>query len=449
MDQSYPPIAKWWPRYSNCLAVCTGVAVRIYVLADKQHGQQMDISTGGNEAVCIPVETGIRDFCFSTDGSTLAVIDYHGDILMWALNSDPAFAEFYKTSLLNSKLTLPKHMLTFVCPLDWNPCSLQFLDLGANQPFTPLLLVGCNYNRRLHTVDITEGVVLQEIALASDIAVDMPAQNFAVTYTKEEQFLTVGDTLSSSIYFLHLDGHPVKTEIATSQSEYLTIVAERKITENSAIGPPSLFDYVTELPFFPKHSLQTIAVTQSHDGLLDIFIAHSNGFSMLLPTLGDLLPANYKDTRSSFSRPLHMCHLQPKVDVGTSDAAARSPIRQPVRAEAPRPRGRSPQTPKQNLARDAQKSLQQVERRPTTSPISEKEVTTPEVDLVDLVRASLDTTATSPTILLSEPRGQTSKESAMAGIVHGGNEIETFIARALEEHCIDPLSGLTDAQIIA
>jgi len=397
----------------------------------------MDISTGGNAAVSIPVETGIRDFSFSTDGSTLAVIDYHGDILMWALNSDPAFAEFYKTSLLNSKLTLAKHLLTFVCPLDWNPCTLQFLDLGANQPFTPLLLVGCNYNRRLHTVDITEGVVLQEIALASDIAVDMPAQNFAVTYTKEEQFLTVGDTLSSSIYFLHLDGHPVKTEIATSQSEYLTIVAERKITENSAIGPPSLFDYVTELPFFPKHSLQTIAVTQSHDGLLDIFIAHSNGFSMLLPTLGDLLPPNYKDARSSFSRPLQTCHLQRKVDGGTSDAAACSHIRQPVRDEPLRPRGRSSQTPKQNSAYASPKSLQEVERRPTADGVSEKGAMTPELDPVDRVRTSLDATPTSSTIRLSEPRVQTSKESATAGTVHGGNEMETFIARALEEHCID------------
>jgi len=397
----------------------------------------MDISTGGNEAVCIPVETGIRDFCFSTDGSTLAVIDYHGDILMWALNSDPAFAEFYKTSLLNSKLTLPKHMLTFVCPLDWNPCSLQFLDLGANQPFTPLLLVGCNYNRRLHTVDITEGVVLQEIALPSDKAMEMPAQNFAVAYTKEEQFLTVGDTLSSSIYFLHLDAHPVKTEIATSQSEYLTIVAERKITENSTVGPRSLFDYVTELPF-PKHSLQTIAVTQSHDALLDVFIAHSNGFSILLPTLGDLLPANYKDARSFFSRPLQTCHLQRKVDGGTSDAGACSHIRQPVCDDALRPRERSSQRRKQNSAYGSQNPSHGVERRPTIGHVSEHEAMTPEMEPLDRVRSSLGATSTSSTIHLSEPHGQTSKESATAGTLHGENEIETFIARALEEHCIDP-----------
>src|SRR5436189_775308 len=80
VDQSFPPIAKWWPRYANCLAVCTGLAVLIYVLIDAQFGQRMDISTGKEAAISIPIATGVRDFSFSSDGSTLAVVDYHGDI---------------------------------------------------------------------------------------------------------------------------------------------------------------------------------------------------------------------------------------------------------------------------------------------------------------------------------------------------------------------------------
>ena len=294
-DQSFPPIAKWWPRYANCLAVCTGLAVRIYVLVDTQTGKVLDISEGREHAISIPVDTGVRDFSFSADGSALAVVDYHGDILLWALCSDPKFCQFYNTSHLTVELTLSKPTVTYALPSDLNPCSIQFLDLGdeaSSTPFTPLVLVGSNYNRRLHLVDIDHGTMLQEIVLPSIGSACLPAQNFSMTYTKEKQFLTVGDTISNSIFFFHLHSPPFESESATSQSEYLVTVAKLKIPNKISGCKSHSFDYVTELPFFPNARLQTLAVTTSVDAFLDVFAAHSNGFTMLCPDLEDILPPN-------------------------------------------------------------------------------------------------------------------------------------------------------------
>ena len=305
VDQSFPPIAKWWPRYANCLAVCTGLAVRIYVLVDAQFGQRMDISTGKEAAISIPIDTGVRDFSFSSDGSALAIVDYHGDILLWALCSDPTFNEFYLNSHLKTKLTLSKPTITYVLPLDLNPCSIQFLDLGdenSNAPFTPLLLVGSSYNRRLHLIDLAQGMVLQEIVLPSIGSENMPPQNFSMAYTKEKRFLTLGDTLSNSIFFFHLSCPPLKGDPSTSQSEYLVNIAEGKIVDTNPKETFPAFDYVTELPFFPHHLLQTLAVTTSMDAFLDVFTAHSDGFTMLSPNVEDILPENYLNAKPTPSQ---------------------------------------------------------------------------------------------------------------------------------------------------
>jgi len=270
-------------------------------LVDTQAGKVLDISEGREHAISIPVDTGVRDFSFSADGSALAVLDYHGDILLWALCSDPTFAEFYETSRLKNKLALSKPTITYALPSELNPCSIQFLDLGdeiSSAPFTPLVLVGSSYNRRLHLVDIGQGTVLQEIVLPSIESASMPAQNFSMTYTKEKQFLTVGDTISNSIFFFHLYSPRTKGESAGSQSEYLVHVAERRNPSRSSVGKSHSFDYVTELPFFPNTRLQTLAVTTSVDAFLDVFTAHSNGFTMLSLELTDVLPPNYLKSKT-------------------------------------------------------------------------------------------------------------------------------------------------------
>jgi len=303
VDPSFPPIAKWWPRYSNCLAVCVGLAVSIYVLHDAETGQTIDISGGNNYAVSIPVRTGVRDFAFSVDGSALAVLDYHGDILLWALRSDSSFCEFYDTSRLQTKLTM-NHQPTLKMALskDLNPCSIQFLELGdddSTPAFTSLLLVGSSYNRHLHLIDIGQGSTLQEIVLPSITFETMPVQNFSMSYTREKRFLTIGDTLSNSIFFIHLSAEDNQDERIASQSEYIVKVAEQKRDSTSAA-----FDYVTEVPFIANNRLQALAVTPSSDALLDVFTAHSTGFTMLSPNQDDILPGNYKTAKHATSKPI-------------------------------------------------------------------------------------------------------------------------------------------------
>jgi len=202
VDEFFPPIAKWWPRYANCLAVCTGLAVCLYVFHDTQAGQNINISGDKEHAVFIPVATGVRDFCFSADGTALAVLDFHGDILFWPLCSDPAFSEFYDTSRLKQKLILSNPAIKFTLPLDLNPCSIQFMDFDTDDDktsFTPLFLVGSSNNRRLHLIDLSGGTVLQELRLPSYNDENLPLQNFSMIYTKEKRFLVIGYNLSNSI----------------------------------------------------------------------------------------------------------------------------------------------------------------------------------------------------------------------------------------------------------
>ena len=327
VHQSLPPIAKWWRRYVNCLAVCTGLAVSIYVLSDAQSGQCIDISGGNDYAISIPVATGVRDFTFSSDGSALAVVDYHGDILLWALRCDATFAEFHGTSRLKTKLKLSKPTVKFTMPRDWNLCSIQFLEGGDKDsipPFTQLLLVGSNYNRHLHLIDMSQGIVLQEIVLPSINSEEIPAQSFSMVYNREKRFLIIGDTLSNSIFFFHLNLQLLKYDSATSQSDYFVNVIHGNFASQHAEGTIPLFDYVTELPFFSHHDLQSLAVTTSIDALLDVFTAHSNGFTMLSPTFEDIFPLDYIQASSAATKPISNPVLYRTVEPIRSDSRSRS-----------------------------------------------------------------------------------------------------------------------------
>jgi hypothetical protein len=309
------------------------------VLTGAQPGQTMDISGGREHAVSIPVNTGVRDFAFSADGSALAVVDYHGDILLWALCSDPSFFEFYSTFRLKAKSALSKPAITYTLPSDLNPCSIQFLESGeetSDAPFTPLLLVGSSYNRRLHLVDVGKGMILQEIVLPSISSDNMPAQNFPMTYTKEKRFLTLGDTLSNSIFFFHLSFPALKDDSSTSESDYLVKVAEQTFSARDHDAELAGFDYVTELPFFPHHRLQTLAVTTSIDAFLDVFTAHNNGFTMLSPTVEDLLPENYLEAKQSPT------NLIPTPELNRT-------VQQISRECSPSPKSLSPRSSSENL----------------------------------------------------------------------------------------------------
>ena len=431
VDQSFTPIAKWWPRYGNCLAVCTGLAVRIYVLVDAQFGQRMDISTGKEAAISIPIDTGVRDFCFSSDGSALAVVDYHGDILLWALCSDPTFNEFYLNSHLKTKLTLSKPTITYVLPIDLNPCSIQFLDLGdeiSNAPFTPLLLVGSSYNRRLHLVDICQGMVLQEIVLPSIGSENMPAQNFSMAYTKEKRFLTLGDTLSNSIFFFHLSSLPLKGDPSTSQSEYLDNIAERKTADRHPNETFAAFDYITELPFFPHHQLQTLAVTTSMDAFLDVFTAHSNGFTMLSPNVEDILPVNYLDAKPTPVKAIPNPELEKAVEPICSPSP-RSLSRRSSAESVRSVRAKSPPVVKKEHREDLREAVRsedhkQLERDRRTS-------RSPEIvskDVPSSAQVSEKSRSPSPHVRL--PPEQTTLEA-----VSGTRDLELFLNDALEQQC--------------
>jgi WD40 repeat protein len=431
VDQSFTPIAKWWPRYANCLAVCTGLAVRIYVLVDAQFGQRMDISTGKEAAISIPIDTGVRDFCFSSDGSALAVVDYHGDILLWALRSDPTFNEFYLNSHLKTKLTLSKPTITYVLPVDLNPCSIQFLDLGdeiSNTPFTPLLLVGSSYNRRLHLVDIGQGMVLQEIVLPSIGSENMPAQNFSMAYTKEKRFLTLGDTLSNSIFFFHLSSLPAKGDSSTSQSEYLDNIVDRKIVDKYPNETFAAFDYITELPFFPHHQLQTLAVTTSMDAFLDVFTAHSNGFTMLSPNVEDILPVNYLDAKLTPVKAIPNPELEKAVEPVCSPSP-RSLSRRSSVESVRSVRAKSPPVVKKEHREDLREAVRsedhtQLERDRRTSH-------SPEIvskDVPSSAKVSEKSRSPSPHVRL--PPEQTTHEA-----VSSTRDLELFLSQALEQQC--------------
>ena len=436
VDQSFPPIAKWWPRYANCLAVCTGLAVRIYVLKDAQFGQRMDISTGKEAAISIPIETGVRDFSFSLDGSALAVVDYHGDVLLWALCSDPTFSEFYIHSRLKTKLTLSKPIITYVLPPDLNPCSIQFLNFQSSNsgdetstvPFTPLLLVGSSHNRRLHLVDIRQGMVLQEIVLPSIASESMPAQHFSMAYTKEKQILTLGDTLSNSIFFFHLSSPPHKGNAATSQSDYLVHIAGQQFADkNTGEALPS-FDYVTELPFFAHHSLQTLAVTTSIDAYLDVFTAHSKGFTMLSPNMEDILPPNYLDAESALVKSIPNPELNRLVDSSSPQCSAspRSLFR-PSSAESTRiVHGRSPPIIKKESMGDIKETVKGDKSPPNNPPDGRND--NPEIVTKDVH---------SGTDVSEKPRSPSPQSSLPPEqeVVFKPKELEMFLNQALEQQC--------------
>ena len=450
VDQSFPPIAKWWPRYANCLAVCTGLAVRIYVLVDTEAGKVLDISEGREHAISIPVDTGVRDFSFSADGSALAVVDYHGDILLWALCSDPTFAEFYDTSRLKSKLTLSKATITYALPSDLNPCSIQFLDLGdetSSAAFTPLLLVGSSYNRRLHLVDIGQGTVLQEIVLPSIGSASMPAQNFSMTYTKEKQFLTVGDTISNSIFFFHLYSAPTKGESATSQSEYLVHVAERKSPSKSSVGKSHSFDYVTELPFFPNTRLQTLAVTTSVDAFLDVFTAHSNGFTMLSPELTDVLPPNYLKSKTFASiKPIGNPELDRVLEPFSSVDSSPSPCSSSPRSSFESVRSGRAKSPPVVVKKESEESLRaspaKEDRGPPSPPLKSVEEVRRGVVEVGTVDMPLKTHVSEKARSPSPVAQALPPPSEEVGSI--GKDLETSLTQALEQQCTYSFRSITD-----
>lgn len=402
--------------------------MRIYALRDTESGQHMDISGDRQQAVSISVDTGVRDFSFSPDGSALAVVDYHGDILLWALCADQSFGDFYKTSShLSAALTISKPTITFSLPPDLNPCSIQFLDLGDDNSsafFTPLLLVGSSYNRRLHLVDISQGGVLQEIVLPSIKAESMPTQNFSMVYTKEKRFLTIGDSLSNSIYFLSLHTLQPLLDPALSQSDYIANVADRKFSRDRSIVTTTSFNYVTVLPFFPNHRLQSLAVTTSVDTVLDVFTAHSNGFTMLSPKEEDILPHNYLEANEAPTKII----FNPRLDC-VLGLASREP--------SPSPRSVSPRSSSESL-RSA---------RPTTPPVVKKEplredqnASSNATEIINPVSQEL-----APKKTRASPRGSEKSispsppdpvKSPSAHEISMNKELELFISQALEQQCI-------------
>jgi hypothetical protein len=192
--------------------------------------------------------------------------------------------------------------------MDLNPCSIQFLDLDLENDkvqSTPLLLVGSSNNRRLHLIDISGGTILQELRLPSFNNDTLPPQNFSMVYTQEKRFLVLGDNLSNSIYFLHLH-LPEEYSLTTQlQSDFLSAVAKTNCTRSVfSTGNLPIFDYITELPFFKDRKLQALTVTPSLDAFLDVFTAHSEGFTMLSPEKEDILPENYLE-----AKPVHTEYL--------------------------------------------------------------------------------------------------------------------------------------------
>jgi hypothetical protein len=227
-------------------------------------------------------------------------------------------------------LNLSKAKIKYALPKDLNPCSVQFLELadGNNSaPSTPLLLVGSSYNRRLHLVDIGRGILLQEIILPTIESKSMPVQNFSMVYTKEKGFLTLGDTISNSIFFFHLHIPAIYFDSKESQSDYLVNIAETAGWRDSqpSDGILPAFDYVTEVPFFPHHHLQSLAVTPSMDAVLDVFTAHSSGFTMLSPNKEDILPLNYLQAKPAPTSSVPTPELQREVYIAGNGSGNHTP----------------------------------------------------------------------------------------------------------------------------
>jgi hypothetical protein len=414
------------------------LAVSIYVFSDTQSGQNINISGDKEHAVLIPVATGVRDFCFSADGSALAVLDFHGDILLWPLCSDPEFSEFFNTSRLRSKLTLPTPAIKFTLPMDLNPCSIQFLNLDTENEkalSTPLLLVGSSNNRQLHLIDISSGKILQELRLPSFTNEALPTQNFSMVYTKEKQFLVIGDNLSNSIFFLHLH-LPEYSDMTMSQSDFLSEIATTNCTKSvfSTEGLP-VFNYITELPFIKNRRLQALTVTTSLDAALDVFTAHSEGFTMISPEKEDILPENYLE-----AKPVHVEYLQkPTLHrevvyvTRKSEGHVRSP-RAPSRASS---------TESLRSAREGKRTVikkESVEDLRENARSEDTEVVLNRSSITDIHSSENIKREVSPAAREIEPRRSPSP-IAETNINQGGYsgpshlEIETILNQALEQQC--------------
>jgi hypothetical protein len=141
-----------------------------------------------------------------------------------------------------------------------------------------------------------------------------------MVYTKEKGFLTVGDTISNSIFFFHLHIPVIYFDSKESQSDYLVNVAETPGSKDSQPSDGILpsFDYVTEVPFFPNHRLQSLAVTPSMDAVLDVFTAHSSGFTMLSPNKEDILPLNYLQAKPAPTSSVQTPELQREVYIASN-----------------------------------------------------------------------------------------------------------------------------------
>ena len=427
------------------------------MFADALSGQNVDISAGEEYAVSIAVETGIRDFAFSSDGSALAVVDHHGDILLWALCQDSDFADFYRTSRLKTKVTLSSPTLKYSLPTDLNPCSIQFLELGHDNNIassTPLVLVGSSYNRRLHLINIGEGKLLQEIVLPSNAREKLPSQNLPLCYTKERQILTLGDTLSNSIYFFHLRSSPITTDVPTLQSDYIAHVAEsepQSLSNEFSGGVPPAFDYVTELPFFHQHLLQTLATTPSIDAYLDVFTAHNNGFTMLSPDQEDIIPANYLEAKRAPIRTIPNPRLT-RVDIAresgpntsTPKSLSRRSSVESLRSErATRPvlakRG-SNELHKRKGKTPVQENILEPTPQQEAIPNEEREKS-PEIPVSPV--AIVDKPKTPPPVI-AEKTGQGIENGTLA------KEIETILGHALDQQCTFSLISelMTDERLL-
>ena len=427
--------------------MCTGLEVQIYVFADTMSGRTINVSGGKEHAISIPVETGVRDFAFSLDGSALAVIDYHGDILLWALCQDTHFADFYRTSKLKGILTVTGPTLKYSLPSDLNPCSIRFLELGDEDgvaPYTPLVLVGSSYNRRLHLVNIAEGKLLQEIILPSNTSEKMPPQNFSMTFIKEKQILTLGDTLSNSIYFIHLQSSSLASQLAILQSDFITHIAKSDANDLSVEfrdGIPPAFDFVVELPFFQHHQLQTLVTTLSVDAHLDVFTAHSNGFTMLSPDKDDILPANYKKAEQAPSKPLPNPYLgRTKVAPKSHDQSLSS------RSLSRRSSSESLQDRATRSAFNKRRSTEKMKNKDTPvveAPMpmkkSDSEKSSPEIEAPEPVLPPMvENEKPKPPSPVLPPTAESQKE-----ITSLAKDVESILNQALDQQCITLGRALT------
>jgi hypothetical protein len=438
-DEPVIPVAKWWPRSANCLAVCIDSVIHLCDFADSLSGQTVNLSAEAEHAVTITVETGIRDFDFSADGSALAVADNYGNILFWALCQEPEFEQCYRTPRLTAKFNFSHPNLKYSLLPDSTSCSIQFLGFGEEhevKPFTPLVLVGLDCNRRLQLIDIGEGRTLQEIVLPAQTSEKLPAQNVPLCFAEDKQILMVGDTSSQVIYFFHLQSPPLVNMIAKSQSDYVKYIAESKFPATAfQEGKMPAFDYVTEISFFKNHHLQTLATAPSVEAYLDVFTAHNNGFTMLLPEKDDLFPSTFKEAKRAPSRSIFNPHLS-RVESVSRFEETDSPPHTPSRGSSTES-VRSERATRTQLAK--RRSRDTSKRKP--SPAAEESPTrkspkpknTPD-DASPKVRSQV-ISSDMPEIPVSTPEKDTSQKD-LASLAQ---ELQSIFNKALDQQCMHAL----------